>query len=42
MGLDLNSFQVGIEADGDEYPGLDFVGNIEFYYLGLLLYEKLC
>ena len=41
LGLSANSFKVGIEAEGDDYPNIDFVGNIKFDYLGLLLYGKL-
>lgn len=41
FGLAANSFKLGIEAEGDDYPNIDFVGNIDFDYLGLLLYGKL-
>ena len=41
FGLAVNTFQVGIEADGSDYPNIDFVGNIQFDYLGVLLYGKL-
>ena len=41
LGLAANAFKVGIEAEGKDYPNIDFVGNIQFDYLGLLLYGKL-
>lgn len=41
FGLAANSFQLEIEAKGEDYPNIDFVGNIKFDYVGLLLYGKL-
>ncbi len=41
FGLATNTFRVDIEAKGDDYPNIDFVGNIKFDYVGLLLYGKL-
>jgi hypothetical protein len=41
FGLAANNFRVEIEADGEDYPNIDFVGNIKFEYVGLLLYGKL-
>lgn len=41
FGLAANSFKLDIEAKGDDYPNIDFVGNIKFDYVGLLLYGKL-
>lgn len=41
LGIAANSFQVAVEADGSDYPSIDFVGNIDFNYRGLLLYGKL-
>ena len=41
FGLASNTFRVDIEAKGDDYPNIDFVGNIKFDFVGLLLYGKL-
>lgn len=41
LGLAFNVFNLGIEADGEDYPGIDFKGELEFRYSGLLLYAKL-
>ena len=40
FGLAANIFNLRIEADGEDYPGIDFKGEIEFRYSGLLLYAK--
>jgi len=41
FGLAFNVFDLKIEADGEDYPGIDFEGEIEFRYSGLLLYAKM-
>ncbi|MDH3837742.1 MAG: hypothetical protein OET81_11225 [Desulfobacteraceae bacterium] len=41
FGLGFNTFNLNIEADGEDYPQIDFVGEIDFKYSGLLLYAKL-
>ena len=41
FGLGFNDFRVDIEASGSDYPGIDFVGNIEFQFTGLNLYTKI-
>jgi len=41
FGLAGNVFNLSIEADGEDYPGIDFKGEIEFKYSGLLLYAKI-
>jgi hypothetical protein len=41
LGLAANQFKLGIEAQGSDYPNVDFVGNIKFDYVGLMLYGKL-
>ena len=41
FGLAANNFRLDIEAKGDDYPNIDFVGRIKFEYIGLLLYGKL-
>ena len=41
FGFGLNWMQVFIEVDGEtDVPGVDFVGDVEFSYFGLLLYLK--
>jgi hypothetical protein len=41
FGLGFDSLNVHVEADGDDYPGIDFKGEINFHYTGLQLYAKL-
>lgn len=41
FGLGFDTFNLGIEADGKDYPGIDFKGEIDFKYSGLLLYAKM-
>jgi len=41
FGLALNVFDLDIEADGEDYPGIDFKGELSFRYTGLLLYAKI-
>lgn len=41
FGLGFDALDVHIEADGEDWPGIDFKGNIRFQYLGLMLYTKL-
>jgi hypothetical protein len=43
LGFDLaaNVFNLSIEADGEDYPGIDFKGEIEFRYSGLMFYAKM-
>jgi len=40
FGLGFNAFNLDIEADGEDYPQIDFVGELNFKYSGLLLYTK--
>jgi hypothetical protein len=40
FGLGFNTFNFEVEADGEDYPGIDFKGEIKFRYTGLLLYAK--
>ena len=40
FGLGFNNFNLQIEAEGEDYPGIDFKGEIYFKYTGLLLYAK--
>lgn len=41
FGLGYNAFFLDIEANGEDYPQIDFVGELTFKYSGLLLYTKL-
>jgi len=41
FGLGFDSLNVHVEADGEDYPGIDFKGEVDFRYTGLLLYTKL-
>jgi hypothetical protein len=40
FGIGYDIFNLNIEANGSDYPGIDFVGEIEFEYKGLMLYGK--
>ena len=40
FGAGYNFFQLGIKADGKDYPNIQLTGKIEFAYTGLLLYGK--
>jgi hypothetical protein len=40
FGLGLDAMRVEIEANGSDYPGVDFKGSVEFNYLGAQLYVK--
>ena len=41
IGLGVDTLRVKVEADGQDYPGIDFKGKVEFTYFGLQLYAKL-
>ncbi len=41
FGLGLDSFRFRLEADGEDYPGIDFIGNIDFKFSGVLFYTKI-
>ena len=41
FGFGIDSFRLGVEAENDDnYPGVDFSGNIKFNYFGAVLYVK--
>jgi hypothetical protein len=40
FGLGLDSMRVHVEAEGSDYPGVDFKGKVEFNYFGAQLYVK--
>lgn len=41
FGLGFNTFNLNIEANGEDYPLIDFVGELNFKYTGLLIYAKI-
>ncbi len=41
LGIGYDIFRFRIESQGEDYPGIDFTGKIEFGYSGLLLYGKI-
>ena len=41
FGLGFDSFRSKAEADGEDYPLIDFRGNVEFNYVGLQLYARI-
>jgi hypothetical protein len=40
LGIGVDTFRLKIEAEGEDYPGIDFIGDLEFNYTGLLLYTR--
>lgn len=38
LGFDLSSFTMRVHAEGGDYPGVDFVGDMRFETVGLMLY----
>ncbi|MFC1799494.1 hypothetical protein ACFL2Z_01090 [Candidatus Eisenbacteria bacterium] len=40
FGLGFESFALSVEAQGSDYPGIDFKGRLDFEYVGLLFYVK--
>lgn len=40
LGLAVDSFNLKLEANGRDYPEINFNGDIEFSYIGLMLYGK--
>jgi hypothetical protein len=41
FGIGYDMFDLKIEAQGSDYPNIDFIGEVEFKYSGLLLYTKI-
>jgi hypothetical protein len=41
FGLGFDSFRLKVEADGEDYPSIDFKGNVEFAYVGVELYTRI-
>ncbi len=40
FGIGYDKFDLKLEANGSDYPNIDFIGEIKFAYTGLLLYTK--
>lgn len=40
LGVGVDTFRLSIEAEGEDYPKIDFIGDLEYNYTGLLLYTK--
>ena len=40
FGVGFDSFGLRLEADGEDYPGVDFRGNLDYGYVGLQLYGR--
>jgi hypothetical protein len=38
IGLGFDTFSAQLEAEGEDWPGIDFKGNVDFNYAGLQLY----
>ena len=38
FGLGIESFNLGVEAEGEDYPEIDLIGKIDYKYFGALLY----
>jgi hypothetical protein len=41
LGVGIDSFRLNVEAEGEDYPSMDFKGNVEFNYVGLQLYARI-
>ncbi len=41
FGLGFDGLIVRVDSDGEDYPGIDFKGEVNFDYRGLLLYTKI-
>ncbi len=41
FGLGIDSFNLKLEAEGEDYPYIDFIGSLEFKYVGFELYTRI-
>jgi hypothetical protein len=41
IGVGFDTFGFRLEADGEDWPGIDLKGNVEFNYAGLQLYLRM-
>jgi hypothetical protein len=40
FGLGFDALCLDLQADGEDYPAIDFRGNIQFSYTGIMLYGR--
>jgi len=40
IGIATELFYLEVEAEGEDYPAIDFTGKLEYQYLGAMLYGK--
>jgi len=40
FGLNVENIQIAVEADGNDYPEIDFLGRFDYNYIGSMLYLK--
>jgi hypothetical protein len=40
FGLGIENFSLGVEAEGEDYPGIDLIGEIDYEYFGAMLYAS--
>lgn len=40
FGIATELFHLAVEAEGEDYPAIDFVGKLEYQYFGAMLYGK--
>ena len=41
IGVGFDSLSVKVEADGEDWPGIDFNGDVKFNYASLQLYLRI-
>ena len=41
FGSGFDIFHLFLEAEGEDYPGVDLKGEIEFQYIGIVIYTKI-
>ena len=40
VGLGVDAFRLRAESKGEDYPGIDFRGNVELSYVGIQLFGR--
>ena len=40
IGLGFDTLRINVEAEGEDYPGIDLNGNVNFGYAGVQLYLR--
>ena len=38
IGAGIENFSLNVEAEGEDYPGIDLFGSIEYKYFGAMFY----